>query len=87
MIHARERGETFGLTIAEFSTLCKPIITYLDSPERNHINILGDNGIYYSDYQELYNILDNLIIFTDINCYKDYTPEKVMNKFNEIFLK
>jgi hypothetical protein len=25
-------------------------------------------------------------VFTDINCYRDYTPEKVMNKFNEIFL-
>jgi glycosyltransferase involved in cell wall biosynthesis len=87
MIHARERGETFGLTIAEFSTLGKPIITYRDSPERNHIDILGKDGIYYSNYQELYDILDNLIIFTDINCYRDFTPEKVMNKFNEIFLK
>jgi hypothetical protein len=87
MIHARERGETFGLTIAEFSTLGKPIITYRDSPERNHIDVLGEDGMYYSDYQELYNILDNLIVFTDINCYHDYTPEKVMNKFNEIFLK
>jgi len=87
MIHARERGETFGLTIAEFSTLGKPIITYRDSPERNHIDILGENGMYYSDYQELYNILDNLIVFNGINCYHDFTPEKVMNKFNEIFLK
>jgi len=87
MIHARERGETFGLTIAEFSTLGKPIITYRDSPERNHIDVLGKDGIYYSDYQELYNILDNLIVFSNINCYHDYTPEKVMAKFNEIFLK
>jgi hypothetical protein len=87
MIHARERGETFGLTIAEFSTLGKPIITYRDSPERNHIDVLGKKGMYYSNYQELYNILDNLIVFTDINCYQDFTPEKVMKKFNEIFLK
>jgi hypothetical protein len=86
MIHARERGETFGLTIAEFSTLGKPIITYRDSPERNHIDVLGEKGMYYSNYQELYNILDNLIVFTDINCYQDFTPEKVMKKFNEIFL-
>lgn len=91
MIHARERGETFGLTIAEFSTLGKPIITYRDSPERNHINVLGDRGIYYSNYNELYNLLSNIskqdIEGKDWNCYKEFTPEKVMNRFNEIFLK
>jgi hypothetical protein len=56
MIHSRERGETVGLTVAEFSTFAKPIITYSNSPERNHINILGDNGIYYTNYNDLYKI-------------------------------
>jgi hypothetical protein len=55
-------------------------------PERNHINVLGEDGMYYSDYQELYDILNNLIVFSDINCYHDYTPEKVMAKFKEVFL-
>ena len=91
MIHARERGETFGLSIAEFSTKNKPIITYYNSPERNHIETLGNKGIYYHDYQSLYNILSN-IQKTDIegkewNCYQEYNPEKVMNQFNNIFLK
>lgn len=88
MIHARERGETFGLTIAEFSTLNKPIITYRDSPERNHINILGDKGLYYSNYQELYNILNTFTVIPgEYNCYQDFTPEKVMDKFSKVFLK
>ena len=91
MIHARERGETFGLTIAEFSTLGKPIITYRDSPEQNHINILGENGIYYSNYQELYNILLNLnkldIKGKDWNCYQDFIPKNVMEQFKKVFLK
>jgi hypothetical protein len=91
MIHARERGETFGLTIAEFSTLGKPIITYRDSPEKNHIETLGENGIYYTDYSSLVSILMNISIAgikdKDWNCYKEFTPDKVMNKFNEIFLK
>jgi hypothetical protein len=90
MVHARERGETFGLTIAEFSSKNKPIITYRDSPERNHINVLGDKGLYYSNYQELYNILLNInklgIEGKDWNCYQNYTPEKVMNKFKKVFL-
>jgi glycosyltransferase involved in cell wall biosynthesis len=90
MIHARERGETFGLTIAEFSTLGKPIITYYNSLERNHINILGDKGIYYNNYQELYNILLNLnksdIEKKDWNCYQDFTPENIMKQFKKVFL-
>lgn len=87
MIHSRERGETFGLTIAEFSTFEKPIITYLNSPERNHINILGDKGFYYTNYAELYEILlhvDSTV--KGYNCYIEFTPENVMNKFKKVFL-
>jgi hypothetical protein len=88
MVHARERGETFGLAIAEFSSKNKPIITYRDSPERNHNIVLGDKGLYYSNYQELYNILDTFTVTSgEYNCYQDFTPERVMNKFNEVFLK
>ena len=87
MIHSRERGETFGLTVAEFSTFGKPIITYSNSPERNHINILGDNGIYYTNYSDLYKILSEInSSVKGYNCYTDFTPEKVMNKFKEVFL-
>ncbi len=87
MIHSRERGETFGLTIAEFSTFEKPIITYLNSPEKNHINILGDKGFYYANYDELYEILLNMdSTIKGHNCYTDFTPEKVMNKFKKVFL-
>lgn len=90
MIHGRARGETFGLTIAESSTMNKPIITFDGSHERNHIDILGDTGIYYSDYNSLVNILTNISI-SDIkgknwNCYQEYTPENVINKFEQIFL-
>ena len=91
MIHGRARGETFGLTIAESSTLNKPVITYDGSHERNHIDILGNTGIYYSDYNSLINILSNISV-SDIkdknwNCYTEFTPENVMQKFNEVFLK
>ena len=87
MIHSRERGETFGLTIAEFSTFEKPIITYSNSPEKNHINILGDKGFYYTNYNELYEILLNINpSVKGYNCYTEFTPEKVMNKFKKVFL-
>lgn len=89
MIHARKRGETFGLAIAEFSSNNKPIITYLNSKEQNHIDILGDKGFYYSSYEELYNLLINNYNLNDKdwNCYKEFTPENVMKKFNDVFLK
>ena len=91
MIHGRARGETFGLTIAEASTLNKPVITFDGSYERNHIDILGDTGIYYSDYNSLVNILANISLL-DIkdknwNCYNEFTPKNVMKQFNDIFLK
>lgn len=90
MIHARERGETFGSAIAEFSTKNKPVIVYKNSWERNHIETLKDKGFYYTDYKSLYDILDNIHNFDlkdrDWNCYQEYTPEKVMEQFNKIFL-
>jgi glycosyltransferase involved in cell wall biosynthesis len=90
MIHARERGETFGLAIGEFSSKNKPVITYDKSPERCHIDILGDKGLYYSDYSSLYSIINSInkkdIISSDWNCYKEYNPENIINQFKQVFI-
>lgn len=90
MIHARERGETFGLAIGEFSSKNKPVITYGGSSERCHIEILGDKGFYYTDYQSLYSILNSLnkkdITSLNWNCYSEYSPALVMEQFNNIFI-
>jgi hypothetical protein len=90
MIYARERGETFGLSIAEFSIKNKPIICHSWAPERFHIETLGDKGIYYDDQKSLVNILMNLqksdIEGKEWNCYQAYTPEKVMDQFNKVYL-
>jgi hypothetical protein len=91
MIYARERGETFGLAIAEFSTKNKPIICHSFAPERFHIETLGDKGMYYDDYNSLCNILLNIqkldIEDKEWNCYQAYTPENVINHFNQVYLK
>lgn len=90
MLHARYIGESFGLSCAEFSVRNKPIITYEKSPERNHIDTLGEKGIYYENYSEIFHILKNLdkkeINSLEWNCYQDYTPEKVCQKFKEVYL-
>ena len=64
----------------------KPIITFFGSPERSHIDILKDKGIYYNNRNELYNILTNFVpdATQDWDCYKEHTPEKVMHKFHNI---
>lgn len=89
MLHVRHEGETFGMACAEFSFMGKPVITDNRSPERNHIEILGDKGIYFDSPQSLYSILTNFRINKDIdwNCYKDYSPEKIIKIFNEVYLK
>lgn len=91
MIHARERGETFGLAIAEFSSKNKPVITYLNSPERSHIELLGDKGLYYIDYNSLYSLLSlitkNEFENKDWNCYREFSPSSIMLKFNSVFLQ
>lgn len=87
MLHARWVGETFGMTCAEFSTKGKPVMTVGDSPERNHINILGDNGLYYNSREDLYSLLMRFQREEkDWNCYREFTPEKVMAIFDKVYL-
>jgi glycosyltransferase involved in cell wall biosynthesis len=91
MLHARNIGESFGLSCAEFSIRNKPIITYYNSLERNHIDTLGEKGIFYENKEDIDNILLNLdkneINQLEWNCYQDYSPEKVVQKFKEVYLK
>ena len=88
MIHSRSEGESFGAAIAEFSSCNKPVITYINSPERNHIFTLRDKGIYYNDSNTLTNILENFVPSPEKNwnAYADFTPENVMYKFKTIFI-
>jgi hypothetical protein len=89
MIHARQRGETFGIAVGEFASLGKPVITYADSPERNH---LEEVMCYtYSNEDELvWQLVDNEWLTEDKSefwtGYDLYTPELVMAKFKEVFL-
>jgi hypothetical protein len=88
MIHAREVGETFGLSVAEFSSKNKPIIT-CNIGDIEHIHILGDKCIIYNSDYELSYILKNIknIINTknNWNAYTYYSPTNIMNMFDKIF--
>lgn len=86
MIHARDIGETFGLSIAEFSIKNKPIIT-CPCGDLEHIKILKDKAIQYRSKDELLEIFKNILTIansqTDWNAYSEYSPEKIMKLFDE----
>ena len=87
MLHARDDGESFGLSIGEFSIRNKPIITckvgFLE-----HIQILGKKAIIYESVDDLMYIFKNIRriikMETDWNMYRDYSPKKVMAIFDEM---
>jgi glycosyltransferase involved in cell wall biosynthesis len=95
MIHARSDGETFGLAVAEFSSLNKPVITY-DANYwwymRAHIHMLGDRAILYKTEEELMSYLLQIdkAYVSDIDWDRysiPFSQKNVINKFNEVFIK
>jgi glycosyltransferase involved in cell wall biosynthesis len=102
MLHGRMRGETFGLSCLEFAMIGKPVLTYAGSAERAHLEILGDAAVCYKNAQELREILRHPAsvighrvpagIQTTENGgqtekFKQYQPEAVMRKFEQVFLR
>ena len=89
MIHARQMGETFGLAVAEFSFMNKPIIT-TTCGDREHLHILGDRAIVFETIDDLLDILKNIrtriAVRDDWNAYDAYSSERVMDKFKHLFL-
>jgi hypothetical protein len=89
LIHARNGGETFGITCGEFAVCEKPVITYNKSKEFEHLNILKDKAVTYNDENDLFSILNT---FTrnkyDMknNGYMDLNPENVMQIFKKVYL-
>lgn len=89
MLWARYWGESFGLSIAEFSIRNKPVFVTRGLYDNAHLHLLGDKGIYYDE-----NTLFHLLVSfnkeeakqKDWNAYHDYTPEKVMQIFKKVFI-
>lgn len=87
MLHARNEGETFGLSCGEFALCGKPVITYSGSQDKAHIDILGEKAILYSNKDSL---KSTLLQFhptkysMDGNGYMAYSPEAVMDIFKNL---
>lgn len=92
MLHARLAGESFGLAIAEFSIKNKPVLTSRNSRDNAHLEMLGGKALIYDNADMLVNHLDTISqeslskVPIDWNAYSEFTPAKVMEKFNKVFL-
>jgi glycosyltransferase involved in cell wall biosynthesis len=101
MIHAQKLGETFGLAVAEFAIQQKPIISckYSEDNRTNHghVNILKENAFWYNDEESLTKIFTNwntpeskanqkTVAQNAQKAYQEFSPEKVMSIFNNVFL-
>jgi hypothetical protein len=90
MLHAQESGETFGLAIAEFAVLGKPVIT-LARPltgSHAHLEMLRGKGLLYGNRSELERILRDFkpreVSGTEYEEYAD--SARVMEIFRRRFL-
>lgn len=90
LLHGRRRGEIFSLTIGEFLCQDKAVISCPQGQDEGHVVMLKDLGIWYNTAEELYNILSNFKRTQPVGCYKklveEYSPENVMQRFNQKFL-
>ena len=88
MLHARERGESFGLAIAEFLSLNKPVLSWENGHDLNHLEMLKDSGTLYNES----NLLEKLLNIKDLDNQdwtkrvEQYKPIPVMEKFKKVFL-
>ena len=97
MLHARYDGEIFSLATAEFSIRNKPVITWnpTNPPshyDTGHIYVMDEDAIYYKDETQLTQILMDLDK-KEVNSIEwgqycnNYTAEKVMKEFKEVYLE
>jgi len=88
MLHARWHGETFGLAVGEFAVLGKPVITFSESRERAHLEMLGKQALLYRNVGELAGILREFCPHkthgTEYEIFAD--PKIVMGLFQKKFL-
>ena len=95
MIHCQILGESFGISVLEFSRMNKPVITWNGGTMKQHLLNLENKAILYNTYEELYNILVNFkkenydkgeMYYWNVALPK-FNDINVMEKFNNVFLK
>jgi glycosyltransferase involved in cell wall biosynthesis len=90
MLHAYTNGETFGLAPLEFALAGAPVVTWLDSKMKAHIDILDDDLLLgYRTQDDVLRLLTTLprreaSVLSDLG--ERFSSERVMATFDEVFL-
>jgi hypothetical protein len=91
MLHAYLNGETFGLAPLESALAGAPVLTWLDSPMKAHIDILPDDLLHgFRTYDDVFRLLTTLPrrpepVPSDLA--DRFSRERVMARFDEVFLR
>jgi hypothetical protein len=92
-LHAREDGESFGLSVAECSMAGLPVITRrATGPGGFHVTMLGQAGLLYDGPESLLNILDSFNTSAHAaradeyrELYANFSAPAVMDVFFNVF--
>lgn len=90
MLHARRRGETFGLAVGEFSLRAKPVLTFGGSKERAHLDVLGDAALVYRTADDLLRLIatfDKSAPSARQAYQRLFSPASVMQRFDERLIR
>ena len=96
MLHGRSNGETFGLSVGEFSACNKPVMTWTGAGyhfyDTAHIDHLGKNALLYRDANDVVSYLLGLershILNKNWDMFTDtFSDRNVINLYEKVFLK
>lgn len=89
MIHAREDGESFGCAIAEFLFFDKPVLSWSGGYDQNHTEMMRYSPLLYDNPTDLELKLNSFYVanYNWKSRVQEFSPERVMHKFNQVFLK
>jgi len=90
-LNAKKIGESFGLAIAEFLMLGKPVFSWAGGMDRNHVRMTPKKEWLYRTRGDLLRLLTEYhpsAKDSDLarESVEGYRPEPVMKRFGEVFL-
>jgi hypothetical protein len=88
-IHARQRGESFGLSILEALRIGTPVFSWRGGGDRNHVKMLSKASLFRNE-MDLRHLVRTLNDYPSRQHDKEmasrFSEESVMNIFEEVFL-